>query len=215
MGRVVSPVVVPPPTHAIVIWRRSLVPSPATLTRRMICRIISLRSAIVVVGGMPEGWNVRRKLRDGRPLRRRQGLGLHLHKALILFLQLPWGRELVFPIIGKLSGDQAVLGLDQAIVTRRPLAFVGRSLQTLLPETVQGLALLLKPRGSLQRQGEGRGFERGEDPLADEGIDRLTRDILAIVPPIVGRQAITGVAMERSWPPVPHLQTAVAPATHQ
>jgi hypothetical protein len=93
------------------------------------------------------------------------------------------GRELVFPIFGKLSGDQAVLGLDQAIVTRRPLAFVGRSLQPLLPETVQCLALLLKPRGSLQRQGEGCGFERGEDPLADESLNRLTREVLAIVPP--------------------------------
>jgi hypothetical protein len=108
---------------------------------------------------------------------------LHLHKALVRFLQLPLGRELVFPVFGKLSGDQAVLGLDRAIVMRRQLAFIGRSLQTLLSATVQCLPLLLKPRGSLQRQGEGRGFERGEDPLADESLNRLTREILAIVPP--------------------------------
>jgi hypothetical protein len=51
MERVMTPAVVPPPTHAMVIWRRALAPSPATITRRMIYRTSSLRSACVVVGG--------------------------------------------------------------------------------------------------------------------------------------------------------------------
>lgn len=44
------PAVVPPPTHSMVMCRRSLSPSAWTMTRWMICRSISLRSATVVVG---------------------------------------------------------------------------------------------------------------------------------------------------------------------
>ena len=50
MGRVVRPAVVPPPTHSIVMGRRARTPSARTMTRWTICRIISCRSATVVVG---------------------------------------------------------------------------------------------------------------------------------------------------------------------
>ena len=49
-GRVLPPVVLPPPIHAIVLWRRSRLPAPATITRWMLWRTRSVRSAIVVVG---------------------------------------------------------------------------------------------------------------------------------------------------------------------
>jgi hypothetical protein len=90
---------------------------------------------------------------------------LRLPNALVRLLQVPLGRERGLPLLGKLSGHQAVLGFDCASVTRRPLAFIGGLLQTWLPELVQGLALLLQTRRGLQRRGQGGRLKRGEDPL--------------------------------------------------
>jgi len=55
-----------------------------------------------------------------------------------------------------------------------PFRLLGGSLQTLLPQLVEGLPFLLQVRGRLQREAQGRRFERGEDPLADEGIGSCT-----------------------------------------
>src|SRR5262245_3687964 len=159
MGRVMIPTVVPPPTHSIVIWRRSLLPSPATITRWMICRTISLRSAIVVVGACQRAGTLCASCAQRLPLRCRQALGLRLHHALILLLQVAVGHELGFPLLGKLSGHQAMFGLDQAVVAGGPFRLIGRPLQALLPQAVEVPPLLLEARRRLQREGERGRFE--------------------------------------------------------
>jgi hypothetical protein len=120
---------------------------------------------------------------------------LRLHKALILLLQVPVGHELVFPLHGELAGNQAMFGLDQAVVAGGPFGLIGRPLQALVPQSVEGPTLLLEACRRLQREGESCRVECGEDPLTDKGINGLTREIVALVSSIVGRQAITGVAM--------------------
>ncbi len=139
-------------------------------------------------GRLPEGRHVVGERRNGRPLRRRQRLGLRLHNALVRLLQVPFGRALGFPRPGERSGHQAVLGFDHAIVPRRPLAFGGGSLQTGRPESVQCVALLLQTCGGFPRQGQGGWRKGGEDPLPEEGIDGCTGEIRAMVAPRVGRQ---------------------------
>src|SRR4029450_4599478 len=152
MGRVMMPAVVPPPTHSMVTCRRSLVPSPATTTCWMICRTISFRSALVVVAacqgaggleascamasrpGVGGGGEVGGEPCDGLPRRRREGLGLRLHKALVLLLQVPLRREGRLPLLGELAGDQAVLGFDQAVVAGGAFCLISRPLQALLPQ---------------------------------------------------------------------------------
>src|SRR5215813_10697502 len=101
MGRVMIPTVVPPPTHSIVIWRRSLLPSPATITRWMICRTISLRSAIVVVGACQRAGTLCASCAQLLPLRRRQELGLLPHPALTLLLQAASPQDLHIPLLCK------------------------------------------------------------------------------------------------------------------
>src|SRR5262249_28008896 len=166
-------------------------------------------------GGMPEGRNVVGELRDGLPLCPRQGLGLRLDKALVLLLQLPVGREFPLPILGELAGDQAVLGFDRSVVARRPFGFVSRPLEALLPELIQRLALLLQVGSSLQRESEGSGSEGGEDPLTDEGIDGLPREILAIRAAIGDGQPVTGVATQHAWASIADLEATAALAAHQ
>ena len=108
-----------------------------------------------------------------------------------------------------------MFGLDQAVVAGSPFRFIRRPLQALVPQPIEVLPLLLETRRRLQRQREGGGFERGEDPLTDEGIDGLPGEILAIVPAIVGGQPIARVAMQVAWAPIAHLHPAVASSTDQ
>jgi len=79
-----------------------------------------------------------------------------------------------------------VLGFDQAVVAGGPFRLLGRPLQAWLPQLVEFPTHLLEVRRGLQREGEGCGRERDENPLTDEGIDGLPGEILVIVPPIVG-----------------------------
>ena len=190
-------------------------PSPATTTRWMICRTISLRSAIVVVGACHRAGMLCASCTIASRSAAESDVGLRLHKALILLLQVPVGHELVFPLLGELAGDQAMFGLDQAVVAGSPFRLIGRPLQALVPQPVEVLPFLLETRGRLQRQRERGGFKRGEDPLTDEGIDRLAREILAIVPAIVGGQPITRVAMHGGGAPIAHLHATAAPSTDQ
>jgi hypothetical protein len=81
-----------------------------------------------------------------------------------------------------------VLGFAQAVMAGGPFGFIGRPLQALLPQLVQGPPLLLQVGGRLQGEGQRRRFKGREDPLTDEGLDGLTREIWTIVPTIVGGQ---------------------------
>jgi len=125
-------------------------------------------------GCVPQRGDVLRQLRDRLPLGLRQQWGLRLHEARIVLLQLAVGQQSAFPLFGELACHQAVLGLDQAVMAGSPFRLIGGSLQTLLPQLVEGLPFLLQVRGRLQREAQGRRFERGEDPLADEGIGSCT-----------------------------------------
>jgi hypothetical protein len=166
-------------------------------------------------GGMPEGRHIVREGRHSLPLCCRQALGLRLRQALILLLPVAVGHALGFPLLGQLSGHQAMFGLAQAGVAGGPFGRIGRPLQALLPPAVEGLPLLLEARRRLPREGERGRCERGEDPLTDEGLAGLTRELRARVAPSVGGQAIPGVAMPLAWSPIAPLPPAVAPATHQ
>ena len=57
-----------------------------------------------------------------------------------------------------------------------------------MPQPIEVLPFLLETCRRLPRQREGGGFERGEDPLTDEGIDGFPGEILARVPAIGGGQ---------------------------
>src|SRR5262244_3500186 len=98
-----------------------------------------------------------------------------------------------------------MFGLDQAVVASGSFRFIRRPLQALVPQPIEVLPFLLETRRRLQRQREGGGREGGEDPLTDEGIDGVPREILAIGPTIGGGQPIARVAMPLAWPPVAHL----------
>ena len=108
------------------------------------------------------------------------------------------GREFLLPILGKLAGDQAVLGFDRSVVARSPFGFVRCPREALLPELIQGLALLLQGCSRLQGEGEGRRFEGGADPLTDEGIDGLPRELWAIRASIGRGQPVPGGAMQHA-----------------
>jgi hypothetical protein len=138
-----------------------------------------------------------------------------VYKALILLVQMPVGQELVFPLLGELAGYEAMFRLDQAVVADGPFRFIRRSLQALVPQPIEGLPFLLEPRRRLQRQREGGRFPGAEDPLTDEGIDRVPREIWAIVPAIVGGQPIARVAMQLVGSPIAHLHPTVASFTDQ
>ena len=84
-----------------------------------------------------------------------------------------------------------------------------------MPQPIEVLPFLLETRRRLQRQREGGGFERGEDPLTDKGIDRLPGEILAIVPAIGGGQPIARVAMQVAGAPITHLHPTAASSTEQ
>jgi hypothetical protein len=115
------------------------------------------------------------------------------------------GCELVFPLLGTLASDQAMFRFDQAIVAGGPFRLISRPLQALVPEPVKVPPLLLEARRRLQRQSQGSRFERGENPLTDDGIDGFTGEILAIISPLVGRHAMTGGAMPLAWTSIAHL----------
>src|SRR5207244_5154433 len=53
LGGGCSPRGAPPPIHALVLWRRSRLPAPATITRWVAWRTPSVRSGLVVVGACP------------------------------------------------------------------------------------------------------------------------------------------------------------------
>src|ERR671931_1874291 len=84
-----------------------------------------------------------------------------------------------------------------------------------MPQPSEVLPFLLETRRRLQRQREGGGFERGEGPLTDKGIDRLPGEILARVPAIGGGQPIARVAMQVAGAPITHLPPTVASSTDQ
>src|SRR5262247_4264824 len=100
-------------------------------------------------------------------------------------------------------------------MARRPLGLISGPLKALLPETVQLLAFALQVRGGFQRDRQGSRFERLEDPLTYEGVHRPAGKVLAIVSPVVGRQAVTGVTMQLPRAPVAHLHPVAASAAHQ
>jgi hypothetical protein len=161
---------------------------------------------------MPKCRHSLRQLLDGFSLCMRERLGLRVQKTLVILLQLSLSRELVFPVLGQLPRHHALLGFDQPIVTRGPLTFVGRSLQALLPQPVSLLTLVLQASGGLQRQRQRGRFKGFEPPRCDEGIDRFTGEIWAIVTPVVDHRTATDIAMSRSWPPIADLQAVVARA---
>src|SRR5215831_11833031 len=84
-----------------------------------------------------------------------------------------------------------------------------------MPQPIELLPFLLETRRRLQRQREGGGFERGEDPLTDKGIDRLPGEILARVPARGGGQPIARGAMQVAGAPRTHLHPTVASSTDQ
>jgi hypothetical protein len=88
-----------------------------------------------------------------------------------------------------------MLGFHQPIGTRGPLPFVGRSLQALWPQSVSRLTLVLQARGGLPRQRQRGRFTGFEHPLRDEGIDRFTGEIWAIVTPVVDHRTAPDIAM--------------------
>src|SRR5262249_32031788 len=85
----------------------------------------------------------------------------------------------------------------------------------LVPQPIEVLPFLLETRRRLQRQREGGGCERGEEPLTDKGIDRLPGEILARVPAIGGGQPIARVAMPVAGAPITHRHPTVASSTDQ
>jgi hypothetical protein len=93
-----------------------------------------------------------RQVPDGFSLGRRERPGLRLHHACLLLLQLPLGGKLLFPCLGELSSDQAMFGLDQAVVAGSPFRLIGRPLQALLPQPVEVPPFLFKARRRLQRK---------------------------------------------------------------
>jgi hypothetical protein len=76
-----------------------------------------------------------------------------------------------------------VLGFHQPEVACRPLSLIGGPFKALLPETVQLPAFVLQVGDGLQRDRQGGRFERLEDPLTHEGVQRLAGEVLAIVSP--------------------------------
>jgi hypothetical protein len=162
--------------------------------------------------GLPKCRKILRQLLDGFALCMRERVGLRGQKTLVILLPLSLSRALVFPVLGPLPRHQALLGFDQPIVTRGPLTFVGRSLQALVPQPVSLLTLVLQASGGLQRQRQRGRFKGFEHPLRDEGSDRFTGEIWAIVTPVVDHRTATDIAMSRSWPPRADLQAVVARA---
>ena len=106
-------------------------------------------------------------------------------------------------------------GLDQAVVAGRPFRFLRCPLEALVPPPIEVLPFLLETRRRLQRQREGGGCERGEDPRTDTGIDRLPGELLARVPAIGGGQPMARGALQVAGAPLTHLPPTVASSTDQ
>ena len=166
-------------------------------------------------GRMPQRGDIRRQLLARLSLRPAQGSRVRRQKPLIIFLELSLYGQLVFPCFGQGPSHEAMLGFDQAIVTRRPLTVIGWPLQAMLPQLVQLLAFRLEARRGLSRQGARGRFERFEHPLTHEGITGLTRAIVAIGSPIVARHHATGVARHVVRATLAHWHAALPLATDQ
>src|SRR5215471_9875008 len=161
---------------------------------------------------VPQGWDILCQLRDGDAFRSGEDARLRAQKPLVRLLQLALGGELVVPVLGQLPRYQAMLGFEQAIVTRGTFTFVGGALQALLPQPIECLALLFQACGGFQREAERRRFQRLEYPLCHERIDRLARDILTIGAAILDHGTGTDIAMQSSWPAVVYVHTVTAGA---
>ena len=75
-----------------------------------------------------------------------------LNKAMILFLELLLGRQLLFPGVFQRSSHEPMLRLDHLVLTSRPFDFVGSAFSPLLPEPIQLGTLLLHTLGGGKRQ---------------------------------------------------------------
>ena len=63
-----------------------------------------------------------------------------------------------------------MFGLDGAIMPRRPLTFVGRSFETLLPKLIEFLTFPFQSGRGFQREDEGCWLEGSKHPLAHKRI---------------------------------------------
>ena len=91
--------------------------------------------------GLPESWQILRKLTDGRQFGRARGLGLRALQALVFRLKLRLFAQSRLPGAFKGSRDQSVLRLHGPVLPARPFDLVTCALQPLSPMTVNGGAL--------------------------------------------------------------------------
>jgi len=99
---------------------------------------------------------------------------------MILLLELSLSNQFLFPGVFQRPGYEPMLRLDRMVLTCCSLDFVDCPFSPLLPESVQFGALLLHPFGGSERQLQSSWLQRGEDLLADEGIEARACQVLAL-----------------------------------
>jgi len=162
--------------------------------------------------GLPKCRNLLRQLLDGVSRCLRERVGRRVQQTRVILVQWSLRRERVCPVLGQLPRHPARLGFDQPLGTRGPLTVVGRARQALLPQPVARLTLVLQASGGRQRQRQRGRFTGFEHPRCDEGIERFTGALWALVTPVVDHRTATDIALSRSWPPIAALQAGVARA---
>ncbi|WP_449232576.1 hypothetical protein [Azospirillum doebereinerae] len=143
-------------------------------------------------GRPPQGGNVVGQAPDRLALRRAQRHRLLGEEAVVIGLDPDFRRQSLLPRAFQSAGDQAVLGLDRAILTSRPIRFVMGALHSLTPLAMEVLAFQFQVLRPLQADLQRRRFESPQDQRANQRLQFTPAQRLA------GRG---GVAHQTRWPP--------------
>jgi hypothetical protein len=124
---------------------------------------------------IPQGRNVGRQSENARPFLSIQTRWRVALKTVVLFLDLLTLDKQFFPTFLQRGCDEAICGIDCLIATLRQVRIVVHPLEPLLPVLVQAPAFLFDVRMGLDAQFHCRRFERAQNLLSDQGIDRSRR----------------------------------------